>query len=883
MSTATFNPLSQQFDATRDEIVAAFRERVLTSKRVKLTSQQLEELIDIFITRLTSLPDSESIKQLCQAEIALLEEGYPPSSVGKNYLPKYRKAIADAISSQRLKLNERNSHQYTYFKDGEEHLATEHWALTYLKYSQAEYEQFAQSTTSNNNLKQDSLQPVNPHLYLEQASTLLDSDEPLEVAIALAAVTGRRYSEIMARGHFEPTGHSYQIRFSGQLKKRGPVDSYTTFTLVPTAQVLAALERFRSHPTISALQDASIAEINKLNTPINRLVKRHFQDTELVTVLVGEAGVTIQNLRSIYGEIAVYFFCPTDLGVHRFIQQRLGHLISDPELAHGKNSGSTEHYFHYYLIDEQGQQLADKGIRRQSKQPKHPQQPKHLQQSEPSPPTPPESIQQLELLNTDLDTLLDTINSTSPTSPTSTVPSSPPVMTTPTSVDPQSSFSAGAFLRHITSLINRDDYQSLLVGLMAATGLDAASLLKLLVFKQASAPHLILYCHQLHPPHQPLQQLITLLPAADVLEAISHLRRHRDALDFAHRLTGSEINTQVAEFTPTVLTSIGLDSHLNLSQQYTELIPLLLKESITGDDQTQSTLSLSPATQHQLDKWQQHFAADVDATLNELMRLAAIALQSPQPSSHPTTSEPSPWLAISRLTETVAHLTSQVMAQNNRLLNLQFPSSTPSPQTLKPSSQHPIKPKTTPTKVSTPSAPSTTPQSNADILEPRPSPLEETPKSSNGDQSSLAHRQSLMGETPALDSSFKRGNPANGLSRKTALADLTSDELRTSRAPGAPKEKLARAFNAIVQYNQQQSEPKHMWRINTHILQQLTGCFNSSVQQFVRQHQSAIDEHNQQFNLTTVRHNSVHKGLDQMPVYPLVIPAHSLHCTLFIR
>jgi hypothetical protein len=29
--------------------------------------------------------------------------------------------------------------------------------------------------------------------------------------------------------------------------------------------------------------------------------------------------------------------------------------------------------------------------------------------------------------------------------------------------------------------------------------------------------------------------------------------------------------------------------------------------------------------------------------------------------------------------------------------------------------------------------------------------------------------QSLMGETPALDSSFKRGNLANGLSRKTAL------------------------------------------------------------------------------------------------------------------
>ncbi len=71
-------------------------------------------------------------------------------------------------------------------------ITTEHWALTYLKYSRAHYEQFAQSTIRNNNLKQDSLQPVNLSLYLERVSSLLESDDPLELAIALAAVTGRR-------------------------------------------------------------------------------------------------------------------------------------------------------------------------------------------------------------------------------------------------------------------------------------------------------------------------------------------------------------------------------------------------------------------------------------------------------------------------------------------------------------------------------------------------------------------------------------------------------------------------------------------------------------------------------------------------------------------
>ena len=101
MSVATFDPLSQQFDATRDEIIASFRDKIRHNKRSKLSSQEIAELIDIFRTRLTSLPDPESIQQLCQAEIALLSEGYNPPSVAKNYLPKYRQAIAFRLNPRR--------------------------------------------------------------------------------------------------------------------------------------------------------------------------------------------------------------------------------------------------------------------------------------------------------------------------------------------------------------------------------------------------------------------------------------------------------------------------------------------------------------------------------------------------------------------------------------------------------------------------------------------------------------------------------------------------------------------------------------------------------------------------------------------------------------
>ena len=54
-----------------------------------------------------------------------------------------------------------------------------------------------------------------------------------------------------------------------------------------------------------------------------------------------------------------------------------------------------------------------------------------------------------------------------------------------------------------------------------------------------------------------------------------------------------------------------------------------------------------------------------------------------------------------------------------------------------------------------------------------------------------------------------------------------------------------------------------MWRIHPQVLQQLTGCFQKNVKHFVQQHQDAIDHHNQQFHLTTVRHNATHKGHDE--------------------
>jgi Telomere resolvase len=355
---------------SRQLIIDRYRQRIAASERTRLTKTDLAELIVEFIDRLAITKTKAKIQELCTAEIALLEEGYPQATIGKVYLPMYRKAIQTAVDDGLLPLTKNTSRGYTYSKrnSGETGTAIDHFALDYLKYDSATYSQFAGISAERNNLKQDNLQPVNPDVFLAVAADLLDSDDPFDLAVGIAATTGRRFSEVVAKGTMTATNDLYWISFAGQLKKRTykkPIeaDSYLTPCLLPAAIVLHAMERFRQHPRIAALADFSAIQINRsLADSVKRSVIRNFGDTGIVPILPSESAVTVHNLRGIYGEICTHFFCPPDRAVSRFVQERLGHVISADELKRA-NSSATQHYFHYYLVDSNGQHLGAKGIK----------------------------------------------------------------------------------------------------------------------------------------------------------------------------------------------------------------------------------------------------------------------------------------------------------------------------------------------------------------------------------------------------------------------------------------------------------------------------------------------------------------------------------------
>ena len=118
----------------RQDILVDYRDRISVGKRTKLTSDERQTLTNWFIESLKGTNNEADIQALCQAEVALLEEGYPKSTIASDILTKYRHAIEEAIDDGDLPLTDNNSHHYTYTKrhTAEEVQGHQHYALTYL-------------------------------------------------------------------------------------------------------------------------------------------------------------------------------------------------------------------------------------------------------------------------------------------------------------------------------------------------------------------------------------------------------------------------------------------------------------------------------------------------------------------------------------------------------------------------------------------------------------------------------------------------------------------------------------------------------------------------------------------------------------------------------
>jgi hypothetical protein len=346
-------------DRIRADILDRFRDRIGQGKRVKLYKAELEGLIEGFIALLEQADSSVDIQRLCQAEIALLEEGYERVTLASDYIPRYRKAIEAALEEGRLSAEARHEYVHHQRMTGIQERRQEHWALTFLKYSPEEYEALDKRQAQVNRKRLLSLKAVNPWLYVEKLDELLHSTGKFAArhrAIAIAGVTGRRIGEVLARGTFSLTHHPFMLHFEGQQKQER--DGYDILTLIPAQSLLQEIEQFRAMAEIRellSLEGKALPQaINKFDVQVNRECDRALMKTGIVPPLDGKEHVTVHNLRSLWGAIAVYLFCPPHHHEYAFLQHYLGHVLE---------SAATGHYFRYQLVNGYGEPIQDKGIK----------------------------------------------------------------------------------------------------------------------------------------------------------------------------------------------------------------------------------------------------------------------------------------------------------------------------------------------------------------------------------------------------------------------------------------------------------------------------------------------------------------------------------------
>jgi hypothetical protein len=87
---------------------------------------------------------------------------------------------------------------------------------------------------------------------------------------------------------------------------------------------------------------------------------------------------------------------------------------------------------------------------------------------------------------------------------------------------------------------------------------------------------------------------------------------------------------------------------------------------------------------------------------------------------------------------------------------------------------------------------------------------------------------------------------------------FSSQDLKKSHAKGSAEEKLKRAFQAIVAYNEEPKRPNaDKWAVNQNALAELTGCNRPAIKAFLKQYASEIETHHQKHNIQA-RHNYSH-------------------------
>jgi hypothetical protein len=243
-------------------------------------------------------------------------------------------------------------------------LGENHFSLNYINFTTAEYTQLndeKQGKVARRNTQCVLLDPGNVNALITRSVNFLQSSEWADVAAALAALTGRRSTEVMATAEFTPKTQ-YSVIFTGALKRRGEEQtlSFEIPTLCQAEYVLKGLKRLRGLVNVEGkTREAINAEYGH---KVAEACDRHFAD--LIPNRPGKDNLYSHLFRAIYGTIAVWFYCPVNVDATEFKAHCQGHFAvldeKNPELR--RKLASSRHYSDFKIGDGKGNIDGRQGI-----------------------------------------------------------------------------------------------------------------------------------------------------------------------------------------------------------------------------------------------------------------------------------------------------------------------------------------------------------------------------------------------------------------------------------------------------------------------------------------------------------------------------------------
>jgi hypothetical protein len=230
---------------------------------------------------------------------------------------------------------------------GIDHFSLNYFGMTPAEYTQLNNQKQANTANRNENVKQID----NPDAIVAKAVALLeDSRNWFDLAAALAVLTGRRSSEILATAQFAKATQ-WSVMFTGALKRGGERQrlSFEIPTLTTADRVITALATIRRElPEASGLPPEDINR--KYGDRVVTACEQHFHglvppraDGDLYTHL----------FRAVYATIATFWYCPSWVEATEYRAAIQGHYAvldaDDPTLR--RSLTASRHYADYEIAD----------------------------------------------------------------------------------------------------------------------------------------------------------------------------------------------------------------------------------------------------------------------------------------------------------------------------------------------------------------------------------------------------------------------------------------------------------------------------------------------------------------------------------------------------